>query len=506
MSGSGPVGGPSQPDRRGVGRGRNRRGTNPRTQHPPAAEDRTTNRSCRGVRRGRPDRPDRGRVPARREPQHADARRRPPALQEAGGRRPRLRRARCTSRCATSSEIAPLFLKHPHRSTQDGGPAGLGRPTSSSTSSTTSGTARCPSPAGSASCSTCCSRLHGTRLAWERPLWEAHVIEGLRDGRVAMYTKTHHALVDGVSAMRLLAERAVAPTPTSATCPPRGRPPAPRQRRGRPRGRRALADRRPDRRRCARRSGSPPRPPACPARWSGPSTRACSNETSALSLYAPRTILNQNITGSRRFAAQDWPIERLRRDRQGDRHHHQRRGARDVQRRDARPTCSSSTRCPTRSLVSMVPVGLNAKQSQLASAEGGNAVGAVMVQLGTDLADPADRLEAIHRLDAGRQGGAVEHDADADPGDERARPGAGHPRPAPPDAGHRAAAVQPDHQQRARARAPPTTGTARSCSAPTRCRSRSTGWRSTSPARPTTATCASASPAAAAPSRTSSGC
>ena len=45
----------------------------------------------------------------------------------------------------------------------------------------------------------------------------------------------------------------------------------------------------------------------------------------------------------------------------------------------------------------MVPVGLNAKQSQFASAEGGNAVGAVMVQLGTDLADPADRLAAIHR-------------------------------------------------------------------------------------------------------------
>ena len=33
----------------------------------------------------------------------------------------------------------------------------------------------------------------------------------------------------------------------------------------------------------------------------------------------------------------------------------------------------------------MVPVGLKAKQSHVASAEGGNAVGAVMVQLGTDL-------------------------------------------------------------------------------------------------------------------------
>ena len=34
---------------------------------------------------------------------------------------------------------------------------------------------------------------------------------------------------------------------------------------------------------------------------------------------------------------------------------------------------------PEQPLVAMVPVGLNAKQSQLASAEGGNAVGAVMV-------------------------------------------------------------------------------------------------------------------------------
>jgi diacylglycerol O-acyltransferase len=48
------------------------------------------------------------------------------------------------------------------------------------------------------------SRLHGQQLSLERPLWESHLIEGLNDGRVAMYTKIHHALVDGVSAMRLL--------------------------------------------------------------------------------------------------------------------------------------------------------------------------------------------------------------------------------------------------------------------------------------------------------------
>ena len=52
---------------------------------------------------------------------------------------------------------------------------------------------------------------------------------------------------------------------------------------------------------------------------------------------------------------------------------------------------------PEAPLVAMVPVGLNAKQSHLASSEGGNAVGAVMVQLATDLNDPADRLSTIHK-------------------------------------------------------------------------------------------------------------
>src|SRR3954451_16507055 len=49
-----------------------------------------------------------------------------------------------------------------------------------------------------------CSRLHGTLLDRRRPLWEFHLIEGLADGRFAIYFKIHHALVDGVSGQRLL--------------------------------------------------------------------------------------------------------------------------------------------------------------------------------------------------------------------------------------------------------------------------------------------------------------
>ncbi|MBV9720818.1 MAG: wax ester/triacylglycerol synthase family O-acyltransferase, partial [Mycobacterium sp.] len=48
------------------------------------------------------------------------------------------------------------------------------------------------------------SRLHGSLLDRHRPLWEAHLVEGLQDGRYAVYTKYHHSLMDGVSALRLM--------------------------------------------------------------------------------------------------------------------------------------------------------------------------------------------------------------------------------------------------------------------------------------------------------------
>ena len=54
------------------------------------------------------------------------------------------------------------------------------------------------------------ARLHSRPLDREHPLWEAYIIEGLHNvpgvpaGSFALYTKMHHALMDGVGGMRLM--------------------------------------------------------------------------------------------------------------------------------------------------------------------------------------------------------------------------------------------------------------------------------------------------------------
>ncbi len=61
-----------------------------------------------------------------------------------------------------------------------------------------------PPPGGDQQMQALVGRLIGRPLDRKRPLWESYVVEGLADDRFAVFTKVHHATVDGASGAELL--------------------------------------------------------------------------------------------------------------------------------------------------------------------------------------------------------------------------------------------------------------------------------------------------------------
>ncbi len=62
-----------------------------------------------------------------------------------------------------------------------------------------------PKPGTRAQLHALVARLHAQPLDRDRPLWQTFVIEGLQTGEVAVYTKIHHAAVDGSAGVALAA-------------------------------------------------------------------------------------------------------------------------------------------------------------------------------------------------------------------------------------------------------------------------------------------------------------
>ena len=50
------------------------------------------------------------------------------------------------------------------------------------------------------------SELHGDRLDMSVPMWDSYLIDGLPDGRFALYIKIHHTVIDGVAGLRMINE------------------------------------------------------------------------------------------------------------------------------------------------------------------------------------------------------------------------------------------------------------------------------------------------------------
>ena len=69
-----------------------------------------------------------------------------------------------------------------------------------------------PRPGGDAELLEFCARIQSRLLDRDRPLWEMYFVEGLSGGRVAIVTKTHHSMVDGMGAVDI-AQVLLDPTP-----------------------------------------------------------------------------------------------------------------------------------------------------------------------------------------------------------------------------------------------------------------------------------------------------
>ena len=60
-----------------------------------------------------------------------------------------------------------------------------------------------PSPGGTEQLRALAGRIFSQRLDRTKPLWEMWVVEGLEGDRFALVSKTHHALIDGMSGVDL---------------------------------------------------------------------------------------------------------------------------------------------------------------------------------------------------------------------------------------------------------------------------------------------------------------
>jgi diacylglycerol O-acyltransferase len=267
------------------------------------------------------------------------------------------------------------------------------------------------------------SRLHGALMDRTRPLWEMHVIEGLADGRIAAYCKVHHALFDGVAAIRIM--QAV----LSESADEDRLPMWAQERRRRRRldddatsaepaveAGGALARGEPD----AIPGPTPgPLPVLSPTGGGGlmepllgalrigsellPGIRSglyeivrseSQSPADARPFHAPPTMFNVNISGSRRFAAQSWALSRFRAIGKAT-------GTtiNDV----TLAVCAGALRrylmgqnaLPAQPLIAMVPVSVRA-----ADQEGGNQIAMLLANLSTHVADPLERLRRIHESTA----------------------------------------------------------------------------------------------------------
>ncbi len=255
----------------------------------------------------------------------------------------------------------------------------------------------------------------GRQLPRDRPMWEMVHVDGLADGTVAIATKLHHCIVDGVSGVAIMADLldTTAPsddqdrteTPAPAEAPPARAVPSPT--------RTAIGA-------ALHRVATPTRPirsavgvAASGARIAGAvaARQLRGQRQAARPLDAPRTIFNATLTERRSVAIATTSLDDVM----------EVRAAFGVTVNDVvlaavtqglRRYLSAHDDLPDRPLVCSVPVSVHGASR----GDTTNQVSTMFVHLPVHLDDPLERLREVHRasVDAKQVQGAVGGDMLAD--------------------------------------------------------------------------------------------
>ncbi len=232
--------------------------------------------------------------------------------------------------------------------------------------------------------------LHAQPLYRSRPMWMSYLIDGFDDGlkarQFAFFVKIHHSVIDGVAGFRMIAD-ALTSDPTLRSIPP------------------FYADRQP---KSAVPGTSRGRNPMSMVKAGvGLIEHVVTGEipiladglagrTTLLPFGAPYTRLNGRLGRDRVVGADSWPKDRIKAI----------QAATGVTGNDVVTAAIAGAlrrwlldrgELPKKSLVAICPITVRDDRVSVADDLHGNKFGAWLCPLGTNLADPAARLDRIHQ-------------------------------------------------------------------------------------------------------------
>ncbi|MDQ0074817.1 WS/DGAT/MGAT family acyltransferase [Variovorax boronicumulans] len=237
------------------------------------------------------------------------------------------------------------------------------------------------------------ARLHSTLIDRSRPMWEFFIIDGLQSGQVALYTKVHHAGIDGQAGVEVGKAIFDLEATGRVVKPPRSRP----RGNGYQLGMAELAT-------AALRNTAQQyvklfkMAPAIARAISGlakPDEKAAEKATATapkkFNLFAPRTSLNVSITNQRTFAGRTISLAETKYIAK-----HFGVSLNDVVMVTVagalRHYLADNNELPAKPLVAGVPVSLREAGDDTAN----NQASMILVSLATDITDPIQRLKAIN--------------------------------------------------------------------------------------------------------------